>query len=276
VPHHNSVNHPFYQKLRASSEFVVVDILDDTLLPLRQILQSDVVVSQSLHGLIYAESLGKPNSWISERQDPIWRFKFEDWYSTTAMPQRNPYNLTTNVEDLIANADLHDCTINKQDLARSLPLATRAAASSPLTDFRTCRRYNPVVVFVDTLLSGQFYNEDEVDQHLLERLTKKVFPVFYGLFSHWAERSYCMIVPADEEFDMAPEKLAGAVRLLDENPGPDFAFIVPGNRIPGPAITGDNAGSAIVRKADQKRAGGGILLRPDSYRLSQNFVTLIM
>ena len=79
VPHHSSTNHPLYRAVRASSEFVVVDILSDTLLPLEQILQSEVVVSQSLHGLIYAESLGKPSLWISERHDEIWRFKFDDW-----------------------------------------------------------------------------------------------------------------------------------------------------------------------------------------------------
>jgi hypothetical protein len=273
VPHHNSTNNPLYRSVGACPEFVVVDILNDTLLPLQQILQSEVVISQSLHGLIYAESLGKPNLWISDRQDAIWRFKFDDWYSTTAMPQHAPHSLAAPVEELIGNASLRESTINKQDLARSLPVTSCTKLSGTFTDFRSCRRYNPVVLFTDTLFSGRSYSEDEFGSELLERLAKKIFPMVYKLFRHWAERSYCMVVPVDEQFNMDPDRIASAVRFLDENSGVDFAFIAPRDTLGGIA-TGGRVGPVGARKVEPKLAAGCILLRPDSYQLSRNFVTL--
>jgi len=274
VPHHGSVNHPLYRKVRESPEFVCVDILDDTLLPLQQILQSEVVISQSLHGLIYAESLGKPNLWISERRDDIWRFKFEDWYSTTDEPQELPEPLTADIEELVAKARLRASNIDKETLARSLPLQALRAQSTPFMNFRSCRAYNPVIFFVDTLFSGRRYAGEELGSGVLEGMSKKIFPLVYGLFKHWAERSYCLVAPADEQLNLDQEKVSAAARFLDENTSVDFAFVVQRDQLGEGVAVQSELGSLAGVIREGAIAGGAVLLRPDSYQLSGNFVTL--
>jgi hypothetical protein len=272
VPHHGSIHHPLYQKVKENKEFILVDILDDTLLPLQQIAQSDIVVSQSLHGLIYAESLGKPNVWISERQDDIWRFKFDDWYSTVIAPQRMPDPLTLEVGELLRRAEVRGIGLDKGQLAQALPAEAVLSPGAPTIGFRSCRHYNPAVFFVDTLLSGQSYAPAQRPADLLGRLGKRVFPMVYRLFQHWAERSYCLIVPADEAIPIDPAKVNAMVRFLDENAATDIAFVIERGRLGDlPAIEECDGGLGVVRKG--AIAGGAILIRPDSFQLGEHFVT---
>jgi hypothetical protein len=274
VPHHGSINHPLYRATRTSREFVVVDILNDTLLPLEQIAQSEVVVSQSLHGLIYAESLGKPSLWISDRRDEIWRFKFDDWYSTTAEPQRDADPLGAEVDQLIAKARRCGSQIDKGELARALPTAGARAQSAPFMSFRSCRKYNPLVFFVDTLFSGRRYIGDELSPNLIQALSSKIFPLVYGLFRQWAERSYCLIAPADERLDLDPEKIATIARYLDENAAVDFAFVVQRDAFNDAVAVDVNGDAGVALLKENAVAGGAVMLRPDSFQLSGNFATL--
>ena len=47
------------------------------------IASCEVVLSQSLHGLIVADALGVPNVWIAPTGDMVGgRFKFDDYFST--------------------------------------------------------------------------------------------------------------------------------------------------------------------------------------------------
>jgi hypothetical protein len=274
VPHHASINHPLYRAIRTSREFVVVDILNDTLLPLEQIAQSEVVVSQSLHGLIYAESLGKPSLWISDRRDEIWRFKFDDWYSTTVEPQREAEPLDAEVDRLIANTRLCGSRIDKSELVRALPAPAVRAQSPPFMGFRSCRKYNPLVFFVDSLFSGRRYVGDEFSPNLIQTLSKKIFPLVYGLFRQWAERSYCLIAPADEQLNLDPEKIATVARYLDENAAVDFAFVVQRDAFNDAVAVDVNGDAGVALLKEHAVAGGAVMLRPDSFQLSGNFATL--
>lgn len=274
VPHHGSIKHPLYEAVRDNPEFVFVDILDDSLLPLEQTLQSEVVISQSLHGLIYAESLGKPSLWISERNDEIWRFKFEDWYSTTIEPQSVAKPLTTDIETLIAEARLCGSSIDKDALANALPARASLAQSAHFMNFRSCRKYNPAILFVDTLLSGRRYANGELSADILDALRKKIFPVVYGLFKGWAERSYCLVAPADEAINLDHEKISAVARFLDENAAVDFAFVMQREDVDEQAIAEDGGPGGLSLMRENGVAGGAIMLRPDSYQLTRNYVTV--
>ena len=276
VPHHSSIRHPLYEKISGSSEFTVVDILSDTLQPLKQILQSEVVVSQSLHGLIYAESLGKPNVWISDRNDQIWRFKFDDWYSTTAEPQIDPCPLAASVDDLVKKAIMRLSTIDKSSLRQSLPSIVSTPLARPFVHYEACRQHNPVVFFVETLFAGKQYRGDAIAVDTLTSVSKRIFPLVWNLFQNWAERSYCLVVPADEQVDLSPGKLVNAIRYLDENSETDFAFIMPKGVVSGQSVPYRTFRCEADIIKDLPIIGGGILLRPDSYRLSNNFVTICL
>ena len=48
-----------------------------------QIIDCKFILSESLHGLIIAETYGIPNVWIECQDHPLyWNFKFEDYYSS--------------------------------------------------------------------------------------------------------------------------------------------------------------------------------------------------
>lgn len=52
------------------------DIIDE-------IVNSSFVISESLHGLIVAETYGVPNVWVEFKEHPsYWNFKFEDYYES--------------------------------------------------------------------------------------------------------------------------------------------------------------------------------------------------
>jgi hypothetical protein len=274
VPHHGSLGHPTYQAIRDSDEFTLVDVLDDSLLPLQQILQSDVVISQSLHGLIYAESLGKPSVWISDRRDDIWRFKFEDWYSTAREPPREALPLDADLDEMVAAARLCQSEIDKEALAEALPVEAVRATSTPFMSFQSCRKYNPAVIFVESLLAGRRYEGEELTQSLIEALSRKIFPPIYRLFKTWAERSYCLVAPTDEALDLNPEKLAAVARYLDENTAVDFAFVAPRDTIESCGGRGFVLASGLAGFRDNPPAVGAIMVRPDSFQLSRNFATL--
>lgn len=80
VPHVTSVGR--WRRLAGSDSFVI----DPTWSPWRTIAEiaaCDVIVSQSLHGLIVADALGIPNVWVTPSDDMAGgRFKFDDYFST--------------------------------------------------------------------------------------------------------------------------------------------------------------------------------------------------
>jgi hypothetical protein len=276
VPHHGSIEHPLYEAIRDNSEFAFIDILDDSLLPLELTLQSEVVISQSLHGLIYAESLGKPSLWISDRSDEIWRFKFDDWYSTTAEPQLEALPLTTDIEALVAQARLCGSNIDKNALASALPSRASLAQSAHFMNFRSCRKLNPTILFVDTLFSGHRHAKAELTTEILDSLRKKIFPVVYGLFKGWAERGYCLVAPADEAINLDQEKIAAVARFLDENAAVDFAFVARREEVDEQAIEDGYGPCGLSLMRGDGLAGGAIMLRPDSFQLSKNYVTFFV
>lgn len=48
-----------------------------------RIIESEFVISESLHGLIVAETYGIPNVWVEFKDHPsYWNFKFEDYYKS--------------------------------------------------------------------------------------------------------------------------------------------------------------------------------------------------
>jgi hypothetical protein len=55
------------------------DVLGDPILLLRQIREADVVISSSLHGLIFADALGVPRVWDWFDGVPFEGFKFRDY-----------------------------------------------------------------------------------------------------------------------------------------------------------------------------------------------------
>ena len=80
VPHVLSVPN---WKAKATPEVHVIDPANDPWRVVHEIAACDVILSQSLHGLIVADAVGVPNVWIAPSDKMVGgRFKFDDYFST--------------------------------------------------------------------------------------------------------------------------------------------------------------------------------------------------
>lgn len=85
VPHVRSVEE---WRVRNTGGIHLVDPAGDPWEVVRDIASCDVVVSQSLHGLVVADTFGVPNVWVASNDAKTGGpFKFEDYFSTLDRPK---------------------------------------------------------------------------------------------------------------------------------------------------------------------------------------------
>jgi hypothetical protein len=269
IPHHNSIDHEFYRAAARQEGVVVVDILSDGLKVIEQIRDSEVVISESLHGLVFAESFSKPSVWISRHiGDSNWDFKFLDWYSTTGTPNVRPVSIKESVGGIIQCAARSDCRIDLRKLQAAFP-SQSIKQVPPLLQFRDCRSLGPVTVRIQRDLVKLAYM---VEHEAIKGLTGAVSLLREQAFRGWSERSYLFV-----QFSSAPEattaQIAKYCRLLDEKLAPDFVVLVSNQTgRTGDLLLGDGT---IAR---DKITGPllelnviGFLIRPDYSGLNQNW-----
>ncbi|WP_138435127.1 polysaccharide pyruvyl transferase family protein [Marinobacter shengliensis] len=106
VPHYSEFDDARVMKLlnRFSGELTLIDVLDSPLSVYNKISQCEIVLSSSLHGLVFADSLDIPNVWISLSGRS--RFKYDDYYTAYDVC-RDPYQLTGDegMDDLFNKAE---------------------------------------------------------------------------------------------------------------------------------------------------------------------------
>lgn len=147
IPHHGSMGHPYFATLAEDPDCLVLSPLTDRLDFFQALLSAEVVITQSLHGLIFAEALEKPSVWIGDRSDAPWRHKFLDWFSTTRAPREMPAPFGTPLAELLAMADRCGCAIDRAALRQSLPRLTPTPIPARI-GFDVGRRAAPFVFLV--------------------------------------------------------------------------------------------------------------------------------
>lgn len=78
----------------------LIDVRADLRTVVEQVSKAKVVVSTSLHGLIFAQAYGVPWVWLDVTDRPLWGdgFKFDDFFST--LEGDEPARVTISLEDL--------------------------------------------------------------------------------------------------------------------------------------------------------------------------------
>ena len=156
VPHYVDRTSPLLRRLLSvpSPDVVDLNVHQDAETFLRGMANCSAVISSSLHGLIFAEALGIPNLWVKASEEIAGgTFKFDDWFTTTAIPQRNVHVLTAedSVDGLIDRATMHESTIDVPALRAAFPHQAleelREDEPRPLLPTNTCRT-RPTPVFL--------------------------------------------------------------------------------------------------------------------------------
>lgn len=100
IPHHYNVE-LFRRILReANFDYILIDPRASHFEVIEKINECSFIASQSLHGLVVADSYSIPNAWIEPSPDMIGgEFKFRDYYSSTDGP-KEPVALSSLLENL--------------------------------------------------------------------------------------------------------------------------------------------------------------------------------
>jgi hypothetical protein len=144
IPHYAMENDAYIRELARELDADILSPRTDSLEFIKEVIASEILISQSLHGLIFAEIFGKPSTWLARSADDIWAFKFHDWYSNTIDPPRAPALYSTRPRDLVSAARLSGLSIDKMGLREALP-GLPPGDHKPGVGFRECRRRSPFV-----------------------------------------------------------------------------------------------------------------------------------
>ncbi|WJS86014.1 polysaccharide pyruvyl transferase family protein [Paracoccus sp. TOH] len=254
VPHHSGFGSKRWQAARESSEICLVDMMDDTLLPIQMIAESDVVLSQSLHGLIFAAALGKPYLWISGHSDELWNWKFQDWFTTCENAQTEPVLLNVPLEGMIRRAELRPCIIDRAALKAAFPRQLIEEHDDPVPDFDFHRRASPAQVFLD----GEFFGNTTDPVQDVREFTKKATRIKNSVFARMPEPTYTAII--SNRSTHIPDRVAllQGQRYLDEHR--DIQFIWYPADVPSQSH--HRFVKAGVRLSSGALGDGSVLLRP--------------
>ncbi|HWX50119.1 MAG TPA: polysaccharide pyruvyl transferase family protein [Roseomonas sp.] len=256
VPHHASLKTEKFDRFRRDDDFCFVDMLDDSLTPLELIAASDVVISQSLHGIIFAEALGKPNLWVSDINNPVWNFKFEDWYSTTWDPQKQPAPLTLAPDEMIRRADLRGIKVKAAALKAAFPRELIRDAEVSIEDFDVLRSLSPLAIYTDDAISN-LDSEGNLRAHdVIQKLTK----MRRSIFRNASEPTYLAVLWTNAYRLPSRADLLASQRFLDNHREYDFIWL-PGSPAPdlppGFSAAQGNFGETAL-------TAGSIMLRPSA------------
>jgi len=124
VCHYLDRDHPILRQMMQEPDVLDLDVRGPPEPFLARMASCAVVVSTSLHGLVFAEALGLPNLWVKAGDKLIGgEFKFADWFATTARPQARPHLLAPgdSAAALAARAELRESRIDREALRAAFP-----------------------------------------------------------------------------------------------------------------------------------------------------------
>ena len=167
---------------------------DNTLAPLQQICQSEVVLSQSLHGLIYAEALGIPTLWWTDKKSDVSVFKFNDWYSSVRNAPHGPLMLDQMTDAWFRLAELREVGTDDWEIIANFPRAEVSFEhDGSLLCFETCRRWSPHFIVCDQLFQTRrrlIHNEGPEEKTATSELLRRILG---NTYRHWAERPFTCV-----------------------------------------------------------------------------------
>lgn len=249
VPHYT-----YYDRLAAAGvpeDCCLVDMRDATLRPLEQIQAAEVVVSQSLHGLVFAAALGKPYVWTMTAANEAKSFKYRDWFSTTENPQATPLWIRAPIEEQIAAAEHRPFAGDPAALLAAFPGAeAQRSGDSPVLGFESIRAMAVAVVTADWIdgLAAAAAGGLPMRRRFARTLDRVTRQYLEG----WSEVPYVLVrSTASARLDVDLPALAA---FMDRHRGIDAAVLVAGRTLPG------GLGEPVI-------ADGGFLAAPGaSYR----------
>lgn len=124
IPHYIDKANPWVELQRATPGVCVIDIECGLYEFVNRVLECDVIVSSSLHGLICADAYGVPNLRMKLSNDIIGGdFKFFDYFLSVGRKIDSPIlvRIDTSVDDLLSHAAKVSLDVDLALLAKACP-----------------------------------------------------------------------------------------------------------------------------------------------------------
>jgi hypothetical protein len=264
VPHYQSAGKDIFKTYASDPDVVIVDMRDDSLAPLKAIRDADVVISQSLHGLVFATALGKPCVWISHKFEDDWCFKFRDWFSTTDNPQNDPLPLEIDLEQLIDACEIRSSTIDRTALLEAFPWAEVGYRDEiPLLDFETVRALAPPLFRYDWHPGAPVTREWFREPSRSAALSKRVGAILRQISAQWAETPYLCLAPEGTHLDR--QSLVQLASFMDRHTEAEALVVIDEDAIPLAQRPRADPRLSIGRMRVSKESpwlGGVLMVRP--------------
>lgn len=266
VPHHASFDHEFYKQFKNNDDVCFFNIMTNDICELDKIAASEIVISQSLHGLIFAEAFGIPSVWISEKFHDNWKYKFLDWYSTTNEPWNKPLGFDKNLSYLCSQARLSYSKINIDSLEKVFPLSkVERQVDQDIISFSECSKINALSFrhAFDFSLS----KIDELTEDRLSVISQSINEKLSRGFVNYSSPIYACIGS-----DVDAKSLDKIARIMDVKYKFHFASIVK-DALPPPDEKVYKVNGLKVSK--NKYFGSSFFIRPnEGFNINKEFLTI--
>ncbi|MFM2596695.1 polysaccharide pyruvyl transferase family protein [Vibrio fortis] len=119
IPHFKDVDNKMIRRLCDMKQVKEIDVRSETEDFINQLLECEVILSTSLHGIIAADAYNIPNLWASVSNGIIGgNFKFEDYFNSVGRINAEPLKIDSELElcDIISMAKVN-CSRDMIDMA---------------------------------------------------------------------------------------------------------------------------------------------------------------
>lgn len=129
IPHYVDVNDSWVNKFKNNNNVKIIDITNtESELKnhrfINDILECEIILSSSLHGIIAADAYGIPSYWIELSDKVVGNgFKFNDYFSSVKRPIMEPFKpkSTDRIKDFSSDFYKYDIDIDLNLLYESCP-----------------------------------------------------------------------------------------------------------------------------------------------------------
>ena len=145
IPHHSTYSRWINGQFARSNEIEVIDPCTSKADFLKKIFQANTIISESLHGLVFAIAFKKEVVWIGDADADL--FKYHDWFSMVECPPLKPLDPNSSINDLIRAAQIYNHNIKVDDLRQSFPHGLAVQLSDRRIDYKAARDQHPFCFF---------------------------------------------------------------------------------------------------------------------------------
>lgn len=95
VPHYVDYNEPFFRQCNKREDVKLINLINPNPLEvIDEILECEIILSTSLHGLIIADAYGIKSKWVKVSDKLVGgEFKFLDYYESLTVKNETPYEI---------------------------------------------------------------------------------------------------------------------------------------------------------------------------------------